>query len=518
MESRTKRAWNNIGTGIVYKVLMLLMSFVIRTIFTWTLGLEYLGLNSLFSSVLGILNLAELGFAGALVASMYEPFAKHDVKKVNALLRIYKIAYRIIGTSIAVIGICLTPFIPNLITGSYPEEINLSLVYWINLAGVVVSYFLFAYKSCILTVAQRNDIGNVVHIVLMILQYAIQFWILLVYKNYYLYILVLPIINVLYNIITANIAVRLYPEFICEGTVSSEEKKGIEKKIAGLALNKVSNALCNGLDSIVISMFIGLVALGKYNLYYYVYSALNAILYVIISSTVSTVGNSMALCDKNKNLRNFRQIDFMWGWLITWFSGCLICLYQPFIELWQGKQALFDKGTMAVFCLYFFSQHIAMPIQLYKDAAGLWWEDRWRVGVEGICNLSLNIILVQFLGITGVLLSTVITLLLISFPWQGIVLFKNYFKISSIDYFLDQIKRFIIAVCVCLLTFVLSELLFDSFSTVIELLAKGCFAIFFPNIVLYLIWHKTETFCEAKAYAKGILNKIIKHSESQKNT
>lgn len=512
METRSKRAWSNISTGLIYKVLMLLMSFAVRSVFTWTLGLEYLGLNSLFSSILNVLNLAELGFAGALVASMYEPFAKHDVKKVNALLRIYKISYRVIGSIIIIIGVGITPFIPSLITGGYPENINLYLLYWINLAGVGVTYFLFAYKSCILTVAQRSDIGNVVHIILMIIQYAIQFWILIVYKNYYMYLLVLPIINVLFNIITAYIATKLFPEFRCEGNIDIKQQKNIEKKIAGLALGKVSNALCNGLDSIVISMFIGLVALGKYNLYYYVYSALNAILYVIISSMISSVGNSMALCDITKNLNNFKRIDFIWDWLITWFTACLICLYQPFIELWQGKNAMFGDDVMIVFCLYFFSQHIAMPVQLYKDAAGLWWEDRWRVVVEGGCNLSLNIILVQFLGIVGVLLSTVITLLLISFPWQSAVLFKNYFRLAAIDYLLYQIKRLIIAICICALTFAVAKMLFENFSGVTTLVLRGTFVMIFPNIALYFVWHKTTDFSEAEAFAKGILEKLLRKS------
>lgn len=510
METRSKRAWNNISTGLIYKVLMLLMSFAVRTVFTWTLGLEYLGLKSLFSSILNVLNLAELGFAGALVASMYEPFAKHDVKKVNALLRIYKISYRIIGCIIAVIGMWLTPFIPKLITGGYPENVNLYLLYWINLVGVVVTYFLFAYKSCILTVAQRNDIGNIVHIILMVIQYAIQFCILILQKNYYLYLLVLPAINCIYNLITAYIATKLYPEFRCEGNIDRDERKSIEKKIAGLALGKVSSALCNGLDSIVISMFIGLVALGKYNLYYYVFSALNAILYVIISSMVSSVGNSIVLCDKNKNLIVFKRIDFIWNWLITWFTACLICLYQPFIELWQGQDALFENGIMIVFCLYFFSQHIAMPIQLYKDAAGLWWEERWRVVVEGVCNLSLNIILVQFWGIVGVLLSTVITVLLISFPWQVSVLFKNYFGKATATYFVYHAKRFFIMIFVCALTFILAELLFIKLPIAIALVVRFIFVTVFSNAMLYLIWHKRNGFFESKMFLNEIFKKVLK--------
>ena len=506
METRTKKSWRNISTGLLYKILMLLMSFVIRTVFTWTLGLEYLGLNSLFTSILSILNLAELGFSGALVASMYEPFAKHDVEKVNALLRIYKIAYRIIGCIVLCIGVSITSIVPRMISGGYPEEINLYSVYLINLLGVVVTYFLFAYKSCILTVAQRNDIGNVVHIILMLFQYAIQFVILIVYKNYYLYISVLPVINILYNLITAFIATKLYPEFICRGNVDAQDKKNIAKRITGLALNRVSNALCNGLDSIVISMFIGLVALGKYNLYYYVYSALNAILYVIISSTVSSVGNSMALCGKSKNMSNFQRIEFMWKWLITWCTACLVCLYQPFIEIWQGSQALFDTSTMIMFCVYFFSKHMIMVVQLYKDAAGLWWEDRWRAAVEGIFNLTVNIILVRWLGVVGVLLSTIITLVCISYPWQSFVLYKNYFQKPVLPYAIKQLKVMIIGFFVCAVTYLASQ--FITGNIIVVFLQRGIIAAILPNLLLMIIWHNNSEYGEAKDFVKNMIQKI----------
>lgn len=510
MGSRAARAWSNISTGLLYKMLMLILSFAVRTVFTWTLGLEYLGLNSLFTAVLNMLNLAELGFAGALVTSMYEPFAKHDVAKVNALLSIYKIAYRIIGTIILVIGIGITPLIPKLISGSYPSDINLTLVYWINLGGVVACYFAFAYKSCLLTVAQRNDIGNVVHIALMLVQYLIQFSVLFLFKSYYLYITILPIINLAYNLITAAIATRMYPEYACSGSLSKSEFVPIRKKIVGLALSKVSNSLCSGLDSIIISMFIGLVALGKYNLYYYVYAALNAILFVVISSLTSTVGNSMALNSTEDNRQTFSKIDFIWRWILTTITVCLVTLYQPFIELWQGESALFDDQTMKVFCVYFYVQHCAMPVQLYKDAAGLWWEDRWRVLCEGIVNLSLNLLLVSAFGIIGVLLSTIITLLFISFPWQSKVLFRHYFKKGISGYLAAQARAAVLALVVCEVAFALSEFLFDGLQIVPAGIGGLLLSVVLSNGALYLFYRKSPSFIEAKQFVAKTIAPIIR--------
>ncbi|WP_143786263.1 lipopolysaccharide biosynthesis protein [Olsenella sp. An285] len=508
MGNRAVRAWYNISTGMLYKILMLALSFAVRTVFTWTLGLEYLGLNSLFTAVLNVLNLAELGFAGALVVSMYEPFAKHEVGKVNALLRIYKIAYRIIGTIIIVVGVGITPLIPSLISGSYPREIDLSLVYWINLGGVAVGYFAFAYKSCLLTVAQRNDIGNIVHIALMLVQYLVQFIFLFVFKSYYLYIIVLPVINLLYNLITAYIATKMYPEYLCVGKVSKDELKDIKKKIIGLALNKVSYSLCNGLDSIIISMFIGLIALGKYNLYYYIYAAINAILFAAISSVTSTVGNSMALVSADSNRLAFEKIDFVWRWVLVVISACLISTYQPFIELWQGSNALFDDMTMTVFCIYFYVQHCIMPVQLYKDAAGLWWEDRWRVLLEGLFNLAINLLLVRTFGIIGVLLSTILTMLVVSLPWQSQVLFRHYFHTSLGRYVLAQARGFALAIVMCAVTFYLSELLFSSLLLFPAFICKALFSFVFSNVALYCVYKNNPSFLEAKHFVINVINSV----------
>lgn len=362
---------------------------------------------------------------------------------------------------------------------------NLDLVYWINLGGVAVSYFAFAYKSCLLTVAQRNDIGNIVHIVLMLAQYIFQFIILFQFRSYYLYIIVLPIVNLTYNLITAGIATRMYPEYTCAGTIPSDELKPIKKKIVGLALSKISNSLCNGLDSIIISMFVGLIALGKYNLYFYIYAALNAILYVVISSVTSTVGNSMALNSADNNRRAFDKIDFVWRWIITIIASCLINTYQSFIELWQGADALFNDETMKVFCVYFYAQHCIMPVQLYKDAAGLWWEDRWRVLLEGLFNLSINLLLVRALGITGVLLSTIITMLVVSLPWQSKVLFSNYFHAGVRKYLFTQARGLILTIVICEVAFSLSDYLFGGLLLVPSFLCRALFSLVLSNLALF---------------------------------
>ena len=185
---RTKNATRNIIYGVFLKIYQLLGPFILRTIFIYTLGMEYLGLNSLFTSILSVLNLAELGVGSALVFSMYKPIAEDDTEKICALMNLYKLYYRIIGAVILVIGLILVPFIPNLISGSVPEDVNIYVLYLMNLGATVLSYWLFAYKTCLFGAHQRNDMIAKVTIVSSTLQYIIQAIFLISISNYYLYL------------------------------------------------------------------------------------------------------------------------------------------------------------------------------------------------------------------------------------------------------------------------------------------------------------------------------------------
>ena len=91
MESgRLKNASRNIIFGVVLRIYQLLVPFIIRTVMIKQLGVEYVGLNSLFVSVLQVLNLVELGVGSAMTFSMYKPIVENDTKMINALLNLYK--------------------------------------------------------------------------------------------------------------------------------------------------------------------------------------------------------------------------------------------------------------------------------------------------------------------------------------------------------------------------------------------------------------------------------------------
>ena len=185
---RTKNAVRNTLFGIINKLITLIVPFAVRTVFIRKLGLEYLGLNSLFTSVLSVLSIAELGIGTAIVFDMYSAISSNDSQALSSLFNFYKKIYRIIGAAVAAIGVLISPVIPYLIKADVPSGINLYYIYAIHLLNTLSGYFLFSYRASIIVAHQRNDVISNVATVCSLITSIIQIILLLIGKNYYYYI------------------------------------------------------------------------------------------------------------------------------------------------------------------------------------------------------------------------------------------------------------------------------------------------------------------------------------------
>ena len=256
---RTKNASRNIVFGALQKIYTLAVPFLMRTLMIYYMGEQYLGLNSLFTSILQVLNLTELGVGSAMVYSMYKPIVDDDNDKICQLMRLYRTYYRVIGLVIAVVGCILIPFIPNLIEedslASLPPEINVYILYGLNLAATVLSYWLFAYRNCLLSAHQRGDVSSKISIVITTVQYGLQ--ILAIFLgDYYIYVIVALATQALSNIVTALITKKMYPDYNPAGKLPKDEVKGINHRIRDLFTSKVGGVVINSADTIVISAFL----------------------------------------------------------------------------------------------------------------------------------------------------------------------------------------------------------------------------------------------------------------------
>lgn len=279
--NRTKNAVRNIGFGFLYRICMILFPFAVRTVMIYVMGNEYVGLNSLFTSILSFLSLAELGIGVALVYNMYKPIAENNPELICALLNLYRKLYRYIGIVIMVLGLFLVPFLKYLVKIDVDVNVNIYCLYFIFLFNTVISYWLFGYKQSLLQAHQRNDIVSRVALIVQSLMYVLQIAALMLFKNYYAYIILLPIFTVITNVVTSNIVDRMYPQYSCRGEVSQEIKDSIRKKVLALVGAKANSVVLHAADNIVISAFLGISVVGKYGNYYYIMNSIVAFMTIV---------------------------------------------------------------------------------------------------------------------------------------------------------------------------------------------------------------------------------------------
>ena len=290
---RTKNASRNIFFGVILKIYQILVPFLMRTAMIYLMGVQYLGLNSLFTSVLQVLNLAELGVGSAMVYSMYKPIAEDDDTTICALMKLYRTYYRVIGLVIAVVGCAMTPFIPYLIKSDVPAGLNIYILYLLNLGATVLSYWLFAYKNSILQGHQRADVVSKVAIITNTIQYGLQILVLLAFHNYYIYVIVALATQALTNVATALCANKLYPQFKPRGSVDKAQVQRINQRIRDLFTSKIGSIIYDSADTIVISTFLGLIVLAVYQNYFYILNSISGLITVVFSACTAGIGNSI---------------------------------------------------------------------------------------------------------------------------------------------------------------------------------------------------------------------------------
>ena len=494
--NRTKNAAKNIFFGTILKIYQIIIPFFIRTAMIYLLGVEYLGLNSLFTSILQVLNLAELGVGSAMVFSMYKPITEDDETMICALMKLYKIYYRIIGIVILILGLIVCPFVPRLIKSDVPADMNVYVLYILNLMATVLSYWLFAYKNCLLQAHQRTDITSKITIIVNTIIYIVQFILLFLFKNYYFYVIALLLGQIATNITTALIVDKMYPKYKAKGNLPKQQIKDINRRVKDLFTAKFGGVIVNSADSVVISAFLGLTVLAVYQNYYYILTAIIGIVGVIFNSCTAGIGNSIIIESNEKNFNDLRKFTFIIAWIAGFCAAALLCLYQIFMEIWVGENLLLDFYCVVCLVIYFFVYEINALLNLYKDAAGIWHKDRFRPLVTALANLVLNLILVNFIGLYGVLLSTVITMLCIGMPWIIHNLFSEIFHINPKEYIRRLCLYAFVTIFVVSITYMICN--FIKGNSIIIMIIKAIVCFIISNILYFTIYRNLKEYKEAK--------------------
>lgn len=502
---RSKNAKRNILAGTVNRIITTILPFIVQTIMIRTLGLNYVGIKGLFTSILAVLSLTELGVGSAIVFSMYRPIADDDTETLCALLNLYKKLYRYIGTAILILGILPLPFLPKLIHGTYPPEINIYLIYSMYLCNTVISYFLAAYKTSLLSAYQRNDILNNIHTAVYSTVCIVQIIVLLISKNFYLYLSLMILSTVLINLSTSLSVDKLYPKIRAYGKVDQSMVKRIKIKVAGLLVGNICGTTRNTFDTIFISMFIGLTESAMYTNYFYIISILNGFGIIIQNSLLAGIGNSIAIDCKEKNYDDMMKLNRIYMIIGGWMTVCLLCLYQPFMAIWVGENYVFPFHVVVLFPIYFYISKMGDIRGIYSDAAGLFWENRYRNIAEAVCNIILNYLFVKIWGVAGIIIATLITMFLFGFLASTYVIFKYYFMTGRGRYLLSHALLLIVTVAISVTVYALCSLVHGNH--VLIFVVRSIICVFVTTILYYIAIIRSDSLLEALTWFVTIIRR-----------
>ncbi len=505
-KSRTKNTTRNISAGFINQLVSIGLMFISRTVLLWVLGAEFTGLASLFTSILGVLNMAELGFNLAVVRSLYKPMAEKDHEKICEIVNLFRKIYTIVGTVILVGGLAVMPFLPHLINGTYPDSINIYLIYFLYLINSAISYFMLAYKECLLIADQRQDIAKNIRTIVNIINYGAQLLVLFLTKNFYLYLGIAIVGTIVTNLMIHFSTKKIYP-FYKRISHKTKLPSDLKKQMSGLMINKICDTFRNSFDSIIISSFIGLTATAIYENYYYIYSALYGIMLMIVNAMSASIGNSIVKNSEETNYKQLLTFSQIYAGIIGFCTVGLACLYQPFMKMWAGDDLMLPTFDMLLFCVYFYTINMNNMRNQYISGTGIWWKLKWSYVFEALANLLLNFILGKFFGITGVILATIITIVIFNYFQRNHTLFKTYFKHQSIAKFYTQQFYYLLLTTIGLgLSYFICESL--PIDGVLDIVVRTAICLVIPNVIYYLGVKHTAAFVEVKKLTKKI-SKIV---------
>lgn len=483
---------------------MTLLGFFTRKVFVDNVGVEYLGLNGLLQNILGIMTLLEGGFATSVVYNLYRPLAEDDRPKILALLQLYRKVYHYIAAGIIVFAICLFPFIDVFIKDDNNLE-YVSIVYFIFLFNSVVSYFT-AYRWSIINASQQNYKLTVINLTYQIGLNLAKLAILYYTKNYILYLVVEALFGVGLNIAIVWKSNQLfsYVKTKEKYLLDAATKSKIVTNMKALFVNRLGGYFMHSTDNIIISAFVGVTSIGFYSNYTLITSTIRSMVDQALNSFSESVGNLIASESSEKVYKVFKTAFFV-NFLLA--SIPVIILHNtitPFIVWWLGEKYSLGYATLCIILFNFYIDVMRSTANTFKVKAGIFTKDRYTPLLQGIINLILSYIFVQYWGLAGVLFATSLSLLSIGF-WQFPRLcYKHVFHKPLWNYF----RQYLICSSIAFLTLVISVWFCGLFlldSTFMQVLLNAACSLSILLLVYYIAFHRTEQYRNLLLYVRSVI-------------
>ena len=496
----------NLICAVAGELLLAALKFLSRRVFVLLLGREYLGLNGLFTDVLSMLSLAELGFSVSITYSLYRPVAQGDTETIKSLIRLYRRVYRAVGLTVLTLGLCLTPFL-SFFMKEIPKDIpHIPLIYVLNLVNASISYF-FSYKSTRLFVHQQKYVETAIRAAVSLAAVGAQIGVLLLTRNYLYYLFLAIAATVVQNAAVSLQADRLYP-YLREKDIRPlpEEALGeIRRNVRAMLLHRIGAVAVFNTDNLLISKFAGVASAGLYSNYTMIRGFLNILVSALFDAITPALGNLTATEPEESKRTACRRLSFFSAWLFGWMSICLFCLYDPFIDLWLGEGYLLSKPAVLLIAVNFYVNGMRTPVNNTKSVLGLFWDDRYKSIVEAACNLAVSVLLARRWGVEGIMAGTLVSTLAFPFWCEPLVLYRRGLRVPAGEYFRGYLIRLAVTGAAGTLTYLLCGMTGSGWT---GFLGKGLLCAAAPNAVYLAAYRKTEEF----RFLKGTAGRLMKRA------
>lgn len=489
---RIMNSIRNSSVGLIVHIAIMMLNFISRTYFVRLLGSEYLGINGLFTNIISMLNLVELGVGSAITYSLYKPLALEDKSKVSTIMRVYKKIYYKIGTVVLGIGIALIPFLNLFINGKYDK--NIVIIFLLFLIDTIVSYFL-GYKRTILEADQKIYILKLVNFIQQLTSNILAIVILILTKNYILYLVMRILVHILEDIFIIKIVENRYSyiSYIDKDEFSLEEKNELKRNVKALFLHRIGGYFIFSTDNLIISKFISISTVGIFSNYTLIIESINGVIKQMINNISASYGNLIVKENCDKKLDIYNKIMFINFWIGGFSAIVLLCLINPFIMLWIGNGYTFDMKIVIVMVINFYILSMRMSINIPRTTAGLFFNDRYVCIIEAAINIITSIILVNNLGIIGVLLGTTITSISVQFITVPYLCYKHIFKKPLKEYYIRYFSYLMTTLVTAIITYLICSININN-NIYINFLYKVMVCTIVPNLIFILRYIKLDEF------------------------
>lgn len=494
MTSRTSYTLKNVAWGNISHILNLIIKFISRTVFIHYLGQTYMGVSGLYTNILGVLSFTELGLGTAMNYALYKPVADGDQEKVKSLMLFYKTAYRVIAAVIGLLGLAIIPFLQYIVKD--PGNVGNIYVYYLIFLFDTVTSYLVSYKFSLVSAEQKSYIMTNINMVISLVQTLIQILIIIIYRNFLLYLLgssAIALISKFYIVWFFNKHYAYLNEH--PKKIKKTELDLIKKNVGALIVHKIGDVCVHQTDNILISAFVSLEIVGKISNYNYVIMTVTGFLSVLLNAVIGSLGNLIASEPIDHQYRVFKTYRFVGYWLYGFCAVAYYILFQPFITIWAGPEWIVDDLTIALICLERYNIGHRVVVNNFKSAAGLFNQDKWCAFGQALVNLVVSVVMVKLIGLPGIYMGTVIQGLLAT-AVKPYVLYKYGFQRNVVSYYIDSVKYLGVELVIAACMMGLKHLILPDLSMV----STGRFVILIiatavvPNLFYILAFYKTDEF------------------------